>query len=136
VASECKPTELGSKEKRSELSFRKQIANKGDQLIACALQLRIACLTSHKLVGMVRPHLLRLGWRSLRKPAAVAEQRYLFRLPMAVSASFLLLLVLCSRAGAFYLPGVAPQDFARGDKLNIKVNKLSSTRNLPYEHYS
>lgn len=36
----------------------------------------------------------------------------------------------------FYLPGVAPQDFATKDAINIKVNKLSSSKNLPYEYYS
>lgn len=61
---------------------------------------------------------------------------------------------------AFYLPGVAPQDYAKvlallcrcclrkkvfatsvgwvqGDKLTLKVNKLSSTKTqLPYDYYS
>jgi transmembrane 9 superfamily protein 2/4 len=33
----------------------------------------------------------------------------------------------------FYLPGVAPQDYARDDIVNLKVNKLSSTKTqLPY----
>jgi transmembrane 9 superfamily protein 2/4 len=37
----------------------------------------------------------------------------------------------------FYLPGVAPQDYARDDIVNLKVNKLSSTKTqLPYEYYS
>ncbi|KAL0908024.1 hypothetical protein M5K25_022487 [Dendrobium thyrsiflorum] len=47
--------------------------------------------------------------------------------------SFLLLLPL---SRAFYLPGVAPSDFQRGDELQVKVNKLSSTKTqLPYDHY-
>eukprot|EP00239_Pterosperma_sp_CCMP1384_P006602 CAMPEP_0197846788 /NCGR_PEP_ID=MMETSP1438-20131217/4352_1 /TAXON_ID=1461541 /ORGANISM="Pterosperma sp., Strain CCMP1384" /LENGTH=640 /DNA_ID=CAMNT_0043458551 /DNA_START=225 /DNA_END=2147 /DNA_ORIENTATION=+ len=38
---------------------------------------------------------------------------------------------------SFYLPGVAPQDYARDDIVNLKVNKLSSTKTqLPYEYYS
>ncbi|KAJ7548113.1 hypothetical protein O6H91_08G118100 [Diphasiastrum complanatum] len=38
---------------------------------------------------------------------------------------------------AFYLPGVAPQDFPQGAELQVKVNKLSSIRTqLPYEYYS
>lgn len=46
-----------------------------------------------------------------------------------------LLLPLCCQA--FYLPGVAPQDYAKGDSLFLKVNKLSSTKTqLPYEYYS
>ncbi|KAJ9504989.1 hypothetical protein QJQ45_013398 [Haematococcus lacustris] len=40
-------------------------------------------------------------------------------------------------ADAFYLPGVAPQDFKRKDVMYLKVNKLSSIKNqLPYEYYS
>ena len=40
-------------------------------------------------------------------------------------------------ASAFYLPGVALQDFRKGDVLNFKVNKLSSTKaQLPFEYYS
>lgn len=40
-------------------------------------------------------------------------------------------------ANAFYLPGVAPQDFKKKDTMFLKVNKLSSIKNqLPYEYYS
>jgi len=40
-------------------------------------------------------------------------------------------------AAAFYLPGVAPHDFKQGEHVEIKVNKLTSTRTqLPYEYYS
>ncbi|CAN6457123.1 unnamed protein product [Victoria cruziana] len=36
----------------------------------------------------------------------------------------------------FYLPGVAPQDFMKGDALQVKVNKLSSIKTqLPYDYY-
>ncbi|CAK9878530.1 unnamed protein product [Sphagnum jensenii] len=38
---------------------------------------------------------------------------------------------------AFYLPGAAPQDFAEGAQLLVKVNKLTSIKTqLPYEYYS
>ncbi|WOH02798.1 hypothetical protein DCAR_0522188 [Daucus carota subsp. sativus] len=38
---------------------------------------------------------------------------------------------------AFYLPGVAPEDFYKGDPLNVKVNKLTSTKTqLPYSYYT
>ncbi|KAL8137364.1 hypothetical protein V2J09_003365 [Rumex salicifolius] len=38
---------------------------------------------------------------------------------------------------SFYLPGVAPQDFELGDKLMVKVNKLTSIKTqLPYKYYS
>ncbi|GKU87209.1 hypothetical protein SLEP1_g1651 [Rubroshorea leprosula] len=37
----------------------------------------------------------------------------------------------------FYLPGVAPEDFQKGDQLLVKVNKLTSTKTqLPYSYYS
>ncbi|KAK1576839.1 hypothetical protein Q3G72_016906 [Acer saccharum] len=45
-------------------------------------------------------------------------------------------LLLISSADSFYLPGVAPRDFQRGDALPVKVNKLSSTKTqLPYDYY-
>ncbi|ERN19807.1 hypothetical protein AMTRI_Chr05g61130 [Amborella trichopoda] len=45
-------------------------------------------------------------------------------------------LLLLSPANSFYLPGVAPQDFQKGDLLQVKVNKLSSTKTqLPYDYY-
>ena len=37
---------------------------------------------------------------------------------------------------AFYLPGVAPADFSVGDPVNLKVNKLASPKNLPFDFYS
>ena len=51
-------------------------------------------------------------------------------------------LVIClatwvASASAFYLPGVAPQDYQRDDIVFVKVNKLSSTKTqLPFEYYS
>ncbi|KAF8406890.1 hypothetical protein HHK36_006011 [Tetracentron sinense] len=37
---------------------------------------------------------------------------------------------------SFYLPGVAPRDFHTGESLQVKVNKLSSTKTqLPYDYY-
>eukprot|EP01024_Parvocaulis_polyphysoides_P067001 TRINITY_DN7937_c0_g1_i1.p1 TRINITY_DN7937_c0_g1~~TRINITY_DN7937_c0_g1_i1.p1 ORF type:complete len:680 (-),score=89.67 TRINITY_DN7937_c0_g1_i1:458-2362(-) len=54
---------------------------------------------------------------------------------MRVVVSLLFTLVVSTQA--FYLPGVAPQDFEKNAKINIKVNKLSSTKTqLPYEFYS
>ncbi|XP_020583677.1 transmembrane 9 superfamily member 7-like [Phalaenopsis equestris] len=53
-----------------------------------------------------------------------------------VSISFILLLLLCDSSLAFYLPGVSPRDFQNGDELQVKVNKLSSTKTqLPYVYY-
>ncbi|KAJ8470951.1 hypothetical protein OPV22_025294 [Ensete ventricosum] len=52
---------------------------------------------------------------------------------MALILSCLLIL---PSASAFYLPGVAPRDFQKGDELQVKVNKLSSTKTqLPYDYY-
>ncbi|MFS7981846.1 putative nonaspanin (TM9SF) [Helianthus anomalus] len=46
-------------------------------------------------------------------------------------------LLLSIHGLSFYLPGVAPQDFFKGDKLRVKVNKLASTKTqLPYSYYS
>merc|ERR1740130_1662876 len=40
-------------------------------------------------------------------------------------------------ADAFYLPGVAPREYADGDRVEIRVHKLSSPRtHLPYDYYS
>lgn len=49
----------------------------------------------------------------------------------------ILLLLLSQHTAAFYLPGVAPQDFEEGETVTVKVNKLTSTKTqLPYEYYS
>ena len=39
-----------------------------------------------------------------------------------------LLLLLAPTASAFYLPGVAPRDYLPGEKVELKVNKLTSTK--------
>ncbi|MCD7465609.1 Transmembrane 9 super member 9 [Datura stramonium] len=47
------------------------------------------------------------------------------------------LLLTFHNASCFYLPGVAPEDFQKGDPLSVKVNKLTSTKTqLPYSFYS
>ncbi|KAL4429596.1 hypothetical protein ABPG77_008645 [Micractinium sp. CCAP 211/92] len=55
-----------------------------------------------------------------------------------VSATLAVLVALLAAdcCTAFYLPGVAPQDFSKGDLITLKVNKLMSVKNLPYEYYS
>ncbi|KAK6126952.1 hypothetical protein DH2020_039304 [Rehmannia glutinosa] len=56
------------------------------------------------------------------------------RRPHAIWVSFLLFI---NAAHSFYLPGVAPQDFVKGDLLKVKVNKLTSVKTqLPYSYYS
>jgi len=48
-----------------------------------------------------------------------------------------LTLALLGAARAFYLPGVAPREYANGDKVEINVHKLSSPKtHLPYDYYS
>ncbi|XP_030456405.1 transmembrane 9 superfamily member 8-like [Syzygium oleosum] len=45
--------------------------------------------------------------------------------------------LLFVHARSFYLPGVAPQEFKKGEALTVKVNKLTSTKTqLPYTFYS
>ena len=40
-------------------------------------------------------------------------------------------------ASAFYLPGVSPREYAQNEQVEMKVNKLTSTKTqLPYEYYS
>ncbi|KAG0453817.1 hypothetical protein HPP92_025121 [Vanilla planifolia] len=47
------------------------------------------------------------------------------------------LLLFAVGGNGFYLPGVAPADFQKKDLLQVKVNKLSSTKTqLPYSYYS
>ncbi|KAL3351922.1 hypothetical protein AABB24_020153 [Solanum stoloniferum] len=61
------------------------------------------------------------------------DRRRLCRLTTTFFISFFFLI---SFTHSFYLPGVAPRDFQTGDPLNIKVNKLSSTKTqLPYDYY-
>ncbi|KAL5698961.1 Transmembrane 9 superfamily member 8 [Ranunculus cassubicifolius] len=48
-----------------------------------------------------------------------------------------ILLFFIYGGNCFYLPGVAPEDFATGTLLKVKVNKLTSTKTqLPYSYYS
>ena len=56
---------------------------------------------------------------------------------MAKFALCALLGTLAGPAQGFYLPGVAPRDFADGETVGIKVNKLDSVKTqLPYAYYS
>ncbi|KAG8050335.1 hypothetical protein GUJ93_ZPchr0009g481 [Zizania palustris] len=55
----------------------------------------------------------------------------------AAAAVTLVVLVAAAPAAGFYLPGVAPTDFGKGDSLPVKVNKLTSVKTqLPYAYYS
>ncbi|KAL2480171.1 Transmembrane 9 superfamily member 7 [Abeliophyllum distichum] len=48
----------------------------------------------------------------------------------------MLVLIKMPPANGFYLPGVAPRDFQKGETLEVKVNKITSTKTqLPYDYY-
>ena len=42
------------------------------------------------------------------------------------AAVLALLAVLLAETGAFYLPGVAPRKYKRGERMRVKVNTLTS----------
>ncbi|XP_071116684.1 transmembrane 9 superfamily member 4-like [Haliotis cracherodii] len=57
-------------------------------------------------------------------------------LSMSVGSAVVFLLVISSVA-SFYVPGVAPVEFRKGDVVDVKAVKLTSVRTqLPYEYYS
>ena len=45
-----------------------------------------------------------------------------------VARSLCLLAFACESARAFYLPGVAPHEYLEGERVELKVNKLTSTK--------
>lgn len=56
---------------------------------------------------------------------------------MRASGRLVLLLALVLASHAFYLPGVAPKEYADGEEVPLKVNKMvSSKTQLPYPYYS
>ena len=47
------------------------------------------------------------------------------------------ILSLLLEADGFYVPGVAPVEFKKGQKIEVKAVKMTSTHTqLPYEYYS
>jgi len=49
----------------------------------------------------------------------------------------LLCVLILHVEAVFYLPGVAPRDFKAGDRVDLKVNKITSVHTqLPYKYYS
>ena len=59
------------------------------------------------------------------------------RLVRRMLLSALLLNFLCDISIAFYVPGVAPQDFSEGDRIDVRAIKMTSSHTqLPYEYYS
>lgn len=66
----------------------------------------------------------------------MATKKMMGRVPTRAATWLFFALLLSSSAHSFYLPGVAPRDFAIGEDLTVKVNKLSSTKTqLPYDYY-
>ena len=52
-------------------------------------------------------------------------------------SSLMTLVILIKLASGFYVPGVAPTDFRKGDKITVKSIKMTSSKTqLPYEYYS
>ena len=48
-----------------------------------------------------------------------------------------LLVATAALSSGFYLPGVSPKEYKDGDRVEVKVNKLSSSvTQLPYNYYS
>lgn len=59
------------------------------------------------------------------------------RRPLSVPAALLLLLAVSPAALAFYVPGVAPTDFDKGQAIEVRAIKMTSTHTqLPYDYYS
>ena len=59
---------------------------------------------------------------------------YLFH---TILIPMLLVQFSCDICDAFYVPGVAPQDFAENDKIDVRAIKMTSSHTqLPYEYYS
>merc|ERR1719421_1432552 len=49
----------------------------------------------------------------------------------------LLVLVYTAVVNSYILPGVTPTDYSKGEKVDLKVNKLTSIHTqLPYDYYS
>jgi transmembrane 9 superfamily protein 2/4 len=59
-----------------------------------------------------------------------------WRAPSALALALAVACALAPRSSAFYLPGVAPQDYERDDLVTIKVRNLDSIKTqLPFDYY-
>ncbi|CAM9590801.1 unnamed protein product, partial [Heterosigma akashiwo] len=55
------------------------------------------------------------------------------KLPVVLTSSVLIIVFTVFTTEGFYLPGVAPRNFNDGEKVDLKVNKLTSHETqLPY----
>ncbi|CAM1303789.1 TM9SF4 (predicted), partial [Pycnogonum litorale] len=67
----------------------------------------------------------------------VLDRSSLRRLAMALLALFIFFIFLPKQVQSFYIPGVAPVEYFKGEKIEMKVVKMTSTKTqLPYEYYS
>ncbi len=61
----------------------------------------------------------------------------LWKPTVRLATSLIVSLCLCGSVEGFYIPGVAPTEYAREDKLELKAVKMTSVRTqLPYEYYT
>ena len=59
------------------------------------------------------------------------------KIAMIFAAAVLAVSTMGGGAFAFYLPGVAPQQYENFETVDMKVNKLTSIKTqLPYEYYA
>lgn len=53
------------------------------------------------------------------------------------NGAVLVVICLLLETNGFYVPGVAPVEFKKGQKIDVKAVKMTSTHTqLPYEYYS
>lgn len=94
----------------------------------------------------VSSRLCKRSWRlriSLSLFVQITETSCLQREQFSIECIFQLQLILlplfciCQNVNTFYVPGVAPVEFVKGQSIMVKAVKMTSTRTqLPYEYYS
>lgn len=77
-------------------------------------------------------------WRCLFRLKSCSYTIHLGKSIFYLLQLFLLpLLCICQNVNTFYVPGVAPVEFVKGQAIMVKAVKMTSTRTqLPYEYYS
>lgn len=67
----------------------------------------------------------------------IRRLHYLFSVLICLQLILLPLFCICQNVNTFYVPGVAPVEFVKGQPIAVKAVKMTSTRTqLPYEYYS
>lgn len=70
------------------------------------------------------------------KTLEVFSKKFMSLQAIFVSSILIITTIFTNLAHAFYLPGVAPHDYANGDRVYLYVNALSSSDTLiPYDFY-